>query len=253
MLTSEAGAPVFKLTDHDSGTVCNFFGSGYLRDITDRNGNKIAFSYIYDAPSGAYLMASMTDTQGRVTTFTRASEYKVTKMVDPAGRTHTYAYDRADAQANLASYTDPTGAITRYDYAGVRLGLLSRITDPNGNVTTFAYDSRDRLTTLTRSGATWRFDYSTPWQTKITDPNGNATTHHFDRRGRVSRVIDALGHERVSTYDSSSNVIDRTSAAGNEAESTFDADNNLSSSKLPTGATTRLDSATPPTSTLPPR
>ncbi len=241
VFTSEAGKPVFKLSDHASATVRTFYASGYLRDITDRNGNKVTFGYTYDSVEDEYYIVSMTDTQGRVTTFERAGEYKVTKMVDPAGRTHTYAYDRADAKANLASYTDPTGGVTRYEYTGSVLGLLSRVTDPNGNATTFAYDSRDRLTALTRSGATWRFDYSTPWQTKITDPNGNATTHFFDRRGRVSRVIDALGHERQSTYDSSSNVIDRTSAAANKSEGTFDADNNLSSSKLPTGATTRLD------------
>ncbi len=68
---------------------------------------------------------------------------------------------------------------------------MSRITDPVGNVTTFGYDSRDRVTALSRSGATWRFDYSTPWQTKITDSNGKITTHHFDRRGRVNKVVDA--------------------------------------------------------------
>ncbi|MBW3651699.1 MAG: RHS repeat protein, partial [Actinobacteria bacterium] len=97
--------------------------------------------------------------------------------------------------------------VTRYAYTGSVLGLMSRVTDPNGNATAFAYDSRDRVTALTRitdpttgTGPTWRFDYSTPWQTKVTDPNGNATTHHFDRRGRVTNVVDALGHARQAWF-----------------------------------------------------
>jgi RHS repeat-associated protein len=253
VLTSEAGKPVFKLSDHASGTVRNFYASGYLRDITDRNGNKLNFGYTYDAATDENFMVSMTDTQGRVTTFERAGQYKVTKMVDPSGRTHAYAYDRADAKANLASYTDPAGKVTRYDYSGSVPGLLSRVTDPNGNATTFAYDAEGRLTSLTRvsdpatgAGPTWRFDYSTPWQTKVSDPSAKTTTHHFDRRGRVTKVVDAMGHVRQSSYDANSNVIDRTSAMGNKSIATFDpATSNLLRSQLPTGAKTSLEYADP--------
>ncbi|HEV2070347.1 MAG TPA: fibronectin type III domain-containing protein [Acidimicrobiales bacterium] len=188
-LVSEDGRAVFKLTDHDSGTVRNFFSSGYLRDITDPNANKITFGYVYDTANDEYFMASMTDTQGRVTTFERAGEWKVTKMVEPGGRTHVYTYDRADAKANLASYTDPAGKVTRYDYTGSVLGLMSRVTDPGGNATAFTYDSRSRVTSLTRAGQTWRFDYSTPWQTKMTDAQGQLTTYSFDRRGVVTRTL----------------------------------------------------------------
>ena len=235
------GDGTYGLTFHEDATRYTFYGSGYVKDFTDRNGNTVTFAYTYDAATGEYFMASMTDTQGRVTSFERAGEWKVTKVTDPAGRTHVYAYDRADARANLASYTNPAGGVTRYDYSTTEFGLLSRVTDPNGNATTFTYDSRQRVTALTRATSTWRFDYSTPWQTKVTDPNGNATTHYFDRRGRVTKVIDALGHQRSGTYDANSNVIDRTSAMGNKSTSIFDANNNLTSSKLPTGATTALE------------
>ncbi len=239
---------LFTLTDHASGTIKRFEPSGYLREITDRNGNRLTFGYAYDSATGEHFMTSMTDTQGRVTTFERGGEWKVTKVIDPAGRTHVYGYDRTDAQANLATYTNPAGGITRYEYTGAQLGLLSRVTDPNGNVTTFGYDSRDRVTSLTRvtdpstgAGSTWRFDYSIPWQTKVTDANGNGTTHHFDRRGRVTKVVDALGHAREASYDSNSNVLNRTSALGNKTTATFDANNNLKTSTLPTGATSTLD------------
>jgi YD repeat-containing protein len=79
------------------------------------------------------------------------------------------------------------------------------------------------LTSLTRvsdpatgSGPTWRFDYSTAWQTRVTDFNAKTTTHHFDRRGRVTKVVDALGHERMGSYDSQSNVVYRTTRRENK-------------------------------------
>ncbi len=53
-------------------------------------------------------------------------------------------------------------------------------------------------------------------------------------------MVDALGHERMGSYDSQSNVVDRTSAMGNKTASTYDANNNLTNTKLPTGATTSL-------------
>ncbi|MDP9421078.1 MAG: DNRLRE domain-containing protein [Actinomycetota bacterium] len=232
----------YTLTSHGDSTRTTFSSSGYVKDFTDRNGNSVTFNYTYDALSGESFMTSMTDTQGRVTTFERAGEYEVTKMTDSAGRVHQYGYtDDSFGNPRLSTYTDPAGKITRYDYAGDN--FLSRITDANGNVTKLVSDADGRLTSLTRvtdpvsgTGPTWTFDYSTPWQTKVSNANGKTTTHHFDRRGRVTKVIDALGHERQSTYDSSSNVIDRTSAMGNKSINTFDANNNLNRPGIPGGS-----------------
>jgi YD repeat-containing protein len=108
----EAGGSAISATyaGASHGVTYNFFSSGYVRDITDRNANKITFAYTYDAASAQYFMASMTDTQGRVTTFQRAGEHQVTKATDPAGRVHTYAYTTISGEPVLASYTDPSGA-----------------------------------------------------------------------------------------------------------------------------------------------
>ncbi|MCA1842332.1 MAG: DNRLRE domain-containing protein, partial [Actinobacteria bacterium] len=197
----------YHLNMHNDGTVYSFYAGGWPLDITDRNGNKITFYYSFDAANNDYDLVQMVDTQGRATNFERIGPNQVTKVTDPAGRLYQYGYG-TDASGNtvLTSYTDPAGKVTRYEYqAG---GYLTKITDPNGNMTTFAYtrvafvsgtsgafDNSLQLTSLTRvsdplsgAGPTWRFDYSTPWQTRLTDPNGHLTTYTFDRRGRVTQV-----------------------------------------------------------------
>ncbi len=245
-LVTEGTAEVFKLAFHETGVVYSFDSQGYLRDIVDRNANKLSFAYTCDTVE-CYL-ASMTDTQGRVTTFERADQYRVTKATDPAGRVHAYGYGTTSSgDPILLSYTDPAGKVTRYEYDSG--SLLARVIDANGNVTAFAYDGGERITSLTRitdpaagTGPTWRFDHTVEGQTKVTDPRGNVTTHYYDGRGRVNRVVDALGHERKSSYDSSSNVTERTSATGNKTIDTYDpATSNLMKSQLPTGAASVLE------------
>jgi YD repeat-containing protein len=121
--------------------------------------------------------------------------------------------------------TDPNGNVTRFTYAGQRLSTLTRVTDPAAG-----------------TGPTWSFDHSVDGQTRVTDARGNATTHFYDKRGRVNRVVDALGHERKSTYDSNSNVIDRTSAMANKTINKFNATtSNLEKVTTPTGAHTDLE------------
>ncbi len=235
----------WNVISHEDGSRVKFYANGYPDQFVDRNGNVVLFNYVENTSTGVLEMTSLTDTQGRVVTFERAGANKVTKMTDPARRVHLYGYG-TDSFGNviLTSYTDPNGKVTTYGYEG--RAVLNRITDPNGNVTTFTTDASQRLTSLTRvtdpstgAGSTWSFNYSTPWQTKVTDPNGQVTTHHFDRRGRITRVIDALGHEQASTYDANSNVTKRTSASGNIAKATFNATtSNLEGTELPTGATT---------------
>ncbi len=235
----------WNVISHEDGSRVKFYANGYPDQFVDRNGNVVLFNYVENPTTGVLEMASLTDTKGRVVTFERSGATKVTKMTDPAGRVHRYGYG-TDSFGNviLTSYTDPAGKVTTYGYEG--RAVMNRITDPNGNVTTFTSDASQRLTSLTRvtdpatgTGPTWGFDYSVPWQTKVTDPNNEITTHFFDRRGRVTRVVDALGHEQASTYDANSNVIDRTSATANVTKATFnDVTSNLEGTELPTGATT---------------
>ena len=132
----------YALTRQDDGTVYHFSASGYPADVTDRNGNRISFGYVYNAGMNRYDMVSMTDTQGRVTTFERnagGGRGMVSKVTDPAGRVWSYAYlaEGTFGIPLLASVTDPAGKVTRYEWQTPG-DYLTKITDPDGAVTTSA-------------------------------------------------------------------------------------------------------------------
>jgi YD repeat-containing protein len=169
---------------HTNGIRNRFYASGYPDQIIDAAGNTITFAYVENA-AGEWEMTSLSDSKAGVVSFERSAPNKVVRMVEPAGRSHRYGYG-TDSFGNvvLATYTDPAGKITRYGYEG--RAVLKTLTAPDGTVTTFGSDADQRLTSLTRNGETWTFDYTAPWQTTVTDPQGNLTTHRFDRRGRIT-------------------------------------------------------------------
>ena len=233
----KAGDGTYSVTMHTSSERFNFWSGGQPRSHADRNGNTVSFSY-----SGSDL-ASMTDTRGRMTTFTRATAGgPVTGVVDPASRQHTYTYDTSTGEPRLTKYTDPAGKATSYAYDGTT-ARLARIIDPNGNNTLFEYDTAGRLSRMIRvtsnanlTGATWTFDYSVAWQTKVTDPNNRTTTYNFDRRGRVTSTVDARGKTHSGTWDANNNSTSSTDQMSAATARTYDTNNNLTGITAPASA-----------------
>jgi RHS repeat-associated protein len=207
------GDGTFTLSDHLSGGQLGFSAQGYLTSQADRNRNKLSFAY-----SGASL-ASITDTQGRVTTFTTANGM-ISQVTDSAGRTYQYS----GAASQLASYTDPAGNTTHYAYSG---SDLTRITDPLNNATGLAYDGLSRVTQITfADGSTAGFTYNAG-NTVVADGNGNKSTYYYDNAGRVTRTVDALGNQQTKSYTSDNHLATSTDPLGGTTTSTFDNNNNV--------------------------
>jgi len=219
-----------------------------LRQV-DRNDNTISFGY--DA-SG--LLASVTDTQNRQSTLGYVAG-RLDTVTDPSGRTVHYTYT---AGGNLETVTDTGGNVVHYRYNGDLLidqvttagNSITRIdyVDPGGKVADFSTQYESGFGNPT--SATTSFAYAAG-ETKVTDPNGNfttgdatdgITTYRYDDRDRITKVIDALGHTRDKTYTSMDNVATRTNALQQHASFGWDPnDENLTSTSLPTGATSQLD------------
>jgi RHS repeat-associated protein len=211
----------------------------------DRNDNQISFEYL----AAGNKMSKITDTRGRATTFTYNGSGYVSTMTDSTGRVWQYGY----TGNNLTSYTNPAGKVTQYAYDSNE--NLTQITDPRGNRTKLTYDAQYRVKTIKRVtgqdaggndvGPTTTYTYAMSpgancpsesfGETVLTDANGHDTTYCYDRELRVTRVKDARGKSRNSTWTSNSDADVLTSAGAQATKFTYDSDNRQTTREQPAG------------------
>lgn len=213
-------------------------GSSRLTAHKDRNANQLSFAY-----NSSDRLERITDTQARETDFAYTSGV-LSSVSDPSGRDLAYECDGGD----LTDYVDADNKTTEYAYDANH--NLTRLTDPRGNQTKFAYDSSDRLSSITRvtdtladSGPTTSFDYDQAQKkTTVTDPRGKQTVYSYDVELRVTKVVDANGHERTTSYTSNSNVDTFTDGAGGPVtDSDYDSRDNLTKQTEPAGEIGELE------------
>jgi len=214
----------FTFLAHKNGTKENFSSGGYLRSQVDQNGNTISLAYNTDN-----TLASITDTQGRVSSMTYMSGL-VSKIVDPGSRTYQFAYD---ANKRLTSATDPAGKPTQFAYDSG--SNLTQITDPNGNQTRIAYATGSRVASITYvtnpgtgSGFVETFTYNAG-NTIVTNPNGNNTTYYYDFQARVTKIVDPLGNMTTASYTPNSDPAQTNSPSGGRNTYQYDGLNNPTS------------------------
>jgi YD repeat-containing protein len=197
----------YTFSANKNGAKQNFSSGGFLTSQADQNGNTISFAY-----GAGNTLASITDTQGRVTTFTYTTNL-LTSVTDPAGRVYRYGYDTNN---RVATTTDPAGKVTQFSYNTPtsrcpvtdmgcgRVGSnINQIVDPNGNITKLAYDSSGRVLSITYvtnptagTGFVEAYMYNSD-NTVVTDPNGNKTTYYYDSQARVTKTVDARTPQTV--------------------------------------------------------
>lgn len=180
-------------------------------------------TYLYDANG---RLATVTDSQNRVLTFTyvSASSPLIQTVSDGTGRTVTFSY----TGNNLTGIQDTEGYNTTLVYDS-----RNRLTDwkdhSSAYVTRNTYDSQDRVIQQLSQGVAnriWKFLYS-PGATREVDPLNNVTTHLFDSRNRQVGVIDALGNVSSVSYDGQNHVTKTVDATGRQTQFVYDANQNL--------------------------
>ncbi|KZB79209.1 RHS repeat-associated core domain-containing protein [Amycolatopsis regifaucium] len=224
----------FTLIFDSSEEKWRFTGQGWLTSQADRNGN--ANSYTYH-PNGT--LASIRDSQGRVTTVASDTQGLVKRIIDPTGAdVGTYEYN---GNGQLTSFVDRNGHTVALGWDAA--SNLVSITDPSGNAYHFAFDGADRVTKVSVPNSAKALDTTFEYQSGRTvarDPKGNATTYHFDGEGRQVKAVDALGHERSRSWSANSDVQSTTDSMGNTGKRRYDPLNNLIGTELPTGAKNTL-------------
>jgi RHS repeat-associated protein len=249
-----------------------FDTAGKLQWMEDKNDNRITLNYV------GGLLTTITDTQGRTTTFTYAGtgpDQRIELVRDEAGgRNHDYAYSNGQlTSVAVTSHKFPDTSnlnmLTKFCYnAG---GDVEKIIDPRNTsqtcdtptaYTEVLYDLQGRVDSVTRvttdpADINPRTDYDyfpgdtcpknnvpTPdvaGKTEVIDARANKTKYCWNKKGEILKVIDAKGNDRSKTFTNSGNV--ETYIEANVTESTafsWSAIDNLTQVQLPTLGTATL-------------
>ena len=168
--------------------------------------------YRYDAQGN---LIERPDALGNVTRYSYEPVFnQMTSMTDANGRVTTYEYD---ARGKLTQ--------TFYDGEGNRVQTIDR----NGNATSYQYDLRQRLTQTTDAlGQTMKYSYDgNNNRVSATDKNGHTTRFEYDVQNRPSKTTDAVGNTTTMTYDPVGNKLSETDANGHTTTYTYDALNRM--------------------------
>ncbi len=259
---------------------------GQILQTTDKNGNII--KYEYDNVKGAVTkitkqmggapdpntdlvtimgygpignLETLTDPNGRVTTFDYDILNRLTLTTDALGNKVQYEYDENgnakkityrdvndiilqtvtktyDEVDRLRTLTDNGGNTTTYDYD--KNGNQTRLTDPEGNLTSYTYDERDLLILKTDDlGHTTTYDYHETGKPKsIKDANNNITAYYYDDANRIKTVrYPDLSEETYEEYDNAGRLLKKINRAGERITYAYDNLNRLTVKTYPDAST----------------
>ncbi|ALC21052.1 RHS repeat-associated core domain-containing protein [Streptomyces pristinaespiralis] len=263
------GETTYRVTDPHSGLTRSFTGSPYnessaywLREIEDRNLNRITFTRRRDGSptavthDGGYRVTLAVE-EARVRELAlRTPDGPVTVMrygydargnldavINSSGRPLRFTYD---ADARITSWTDRNDSTFRYVYDSA--GRVVRTIGPDGYLSsTFVHDVHGEtgapITRYTNSvGATKVFHFNDHLQVVAeTDPLGNTTHQTFDRYDRLLSRTDALGRTTAYTYDDRGNLTRVDHPDGTAATVEYNELNQLASVTGPDGSTSRQE------------
>ncbi|MFB9928304.1 DNRLRE domain-containing protein [Amycolatopsis halotolerans] len=246
------------------------------RTLTNRAGKDTGFDYRYPDPdhssavdsivtdANGHASDTLIDGYGRPTKLTNAknqtteltwdADNNVRRLAENGGKAvATWEYDPvtgypksiADAEAN-ANKTPPTALNYRTGLGGRVADLTEKIT-PEGRKWLFTYDDRGNLVAVTDpkgSGDPASGHYTTLSSydsygqlLTVTDANNNTTTFgDYDPIGSPRRITDAYGHDTLTKFDATGNVLSTMDARKKVSEYTYDLFGRPLSSKAPKDA-----------------
>ncbi|SEC64081.1 RHS repeat-associated core domain-containing protein [Streptomyces melanosporofaciens] len=282
-LARTADGGTYTLTEPDAGLVRTFTpyrdeALALLREITDRNGNRVTFTYDASGTpleilhSGGYRLRLTSEheritglwvgdvrvrgygyTDGHLTEVTGSSGLplrfvydragRVTSWIDTNNRWYSYAYDEHDrvtAEGGEGGhYTLRIGYDeVDPDFPGLKVTTL---TSPDGAVTRYLIDEAHQVVgEIEGAGAVSRTMYDEAGRTVAeTDPLGRTTGFRYDEHGHLTAVIRPDGSEIGAVLDAQGNLAQITDPGGAIWRQTFDAAGNRTTLTDPLAATTR--------------
>lgn len=205
----------FVLT-HRMGKTFTFLANGYLKQISDRNGNGLHFTY--DAASDC--IESISDDAQRTITFTKGTNGKIASITGPANNIHQYGYDSA---GNLTSYTDPLGNIVQFNYNTNR--DLSNVVDPRGNtIIAITYDTSGRVASYQEGGNTFTYQYVSSTLTRRVEADGSIWQYIYDGFGRIVQIINPLNETETRQFGANGRIARHVRFDGSSRDYTYNSE-----------------------------
>ncbi len=215
----------------NSGCSCGsnaytYDSNGFIASETDFNGN--VTTYTRDSRGLELTRTEASGTaQARTITTTWHQTFHLPLTITEPNRVTTFTYD---AKGNALTKTVTAGSTSRtwtYTYNGN--GQVLTASDPDGHKTTYSYNSTGGVATITN--ALGQVTSITSYDANgrpltIQDPNGLTTTLTYDTRGRLTSR--AVGSESTTyTYDSVGQLTKVTLPDGSSLANTYDAAHRL--------------------------
>lgn len=226
-LTTESGG--YLLKRKHSLESWRFNANGHLIEISDRNGNAIAYKYSGDllteisVNSGSGTLGPV---RGRAITFSHDANGHIVEARLPENIVFSYEYE----DDLLVAMTDGRGNRTEYQYNGDK--QLTEVIRPSGNPSVrMSYGDKYRVSRqIVGESELYAFTYEgedAAESTTITDAYGNKTVHEHDEEGRQSRIIHPDGTFEVFEHDEHNSRTRYLDPAGGEYSYTYDDNGNM--------------------------
>lgn len=206
--------------------------------------------------SGYNSSATITDPQGKNTTYTHNTLGNPTQVVAPTGTTtfNNYATGNnsnlptsltVNGQSSSISY-DTKGNVLNITKNGITNAFTYNVfndvlthTDGRGFTTNYSYDGLGNLTSVQRpsGGGTTTISRNSFGQVQsVTNPSGITTQFGYNNNGLTNQITMPLGISTSSTYDNASRLLSTTDANGYVNSFQYDANDNLIESINPLGS-----------------
>ncbi|WP_157431573.1 RHS repeat-associated core domain-containing protein [Actinomadura hibisca] len=231
----------------------DYDGSGNLNSVTNGKGAVTQIAYdsghralsvtqVGSSASQVTRLAYPSDTQTKVadpntdqskavadvphTTYTLNANHRVTKTVDPAGKTRAKSYTPF---SDVETYQNANQGMTSNAFGANGGESLTKSTSPSGASSSATYGNSP-----TSQNPTAAYQASAG-----SDTQGNSSAYTYDGVGNLSSAKDALAAEAKVTYNSDGTVKDSTDPGNGSNSATYGYDDNHQPASVtpPTGNT----------------
>ncbi|PWT90964.1 MAG: hypothetical protein C5B54_06215, partial [Acidobacteria bacterium] len=217
-----------------------FNTNGELSAIVDEFGNSQTFTY-------QNSRLTSISSSGKSLNFYYAPDGHIDRIQDSSNRTVRYTFNN---QGALVGVTDSANRMKSYSYTQTRYGqALSQIKDHWGRVLSdITYDSLGRVSSQTKNGETYSYNYASSSQTLAVPTGYNATAYNYDTNGFITfaKLQNDGGYGYTYDYYPDGTLQQITDTVGVKTYFTYNANATIASiyrNYQGTGVTVRFDYA----------